>query len=155
MKRSPIKRTGFNEVRLVKPAFPCAFPKPKDVYRETPAVVYYPDGREVCCRLTAAGKREYKRRVAMMVERQEGVCCLYGIAPCCPGSLDGYIPSFEHENGRGGGKRDDRIEMDGRWINGAAHVVCNAWKGSRRIPYNIQNGSKSDVPLPGAGHRKA
>ena len=25
---------------------------------------------------------------------------------------------------------------DGNWINGAAHALCNAWKGSRYIDFN-------------------
>jgi hypothetical protein len=28
------------------------------------------------------------------------------------------------------------MELDGRWHNGAAHLVCNQWKSSRRINYN-------------------
>jgi hypothetical protein len=137
MKRTPLRRTGFRTERLVRTATVPAFPKPKDVYRETPAVIYYPDGREVCNIRTTAGTVEYKKRVSLMVQRQKDICCLYGFCPHCPQVLTGYVSTFEHENGRGGGKRDDRIELpDGRWINGAAHVVCNQWKGSRRIKYN-------------------
>lgn len=144
MKRTPIRRKRPG-TKLVKPSFPCAFPKPKDCYRETKAVIYYPDGREVCNTRTVAGNREYKRRTLQMVERQNHICCLYGISPVCHprGLLLGYIPTFEHENGRGGGKRDDRTELpDGTWINGAAHVQCNQWKGSRRIPYNSERNGK-------------
>lgn len=111
-------------------------------YADTiPALYITHDGREIC-RVggndgTASGQREYKLRVEQMAERQNHICCLYGHAPCCPGSLIGYRATFEHENGRGGGKRDDRIELpDGTWVNGAAHMECNGWKGSRRIDYN-------------------
>jgi hypothetical protein len=55
----------------------------------------------------------------------------------CPGKLAENEATFEHERGRGAGKRDDRIELPGgTWINGAAHALCNEWKGSRYIDYN-------------------
>jgi hypothetical protein len=46
--------------------------------------------------------------------------------------------TFEHEAGRGhgGGHRDDRIIVNGKNINGAAHRSCNGQKASRRINYN-------------------
>jgi hypothetical protein len=136
MKRSAIKRK-LPGGKVIKPSFPCAFPKPKDVYRETPAVIYYPDGREVCNTKTVAGNKEYKGRVAKMLERTKGMCCLFGYAPMCAGWLALIEATFEHEGGRGGGKRDDRIELpDGRWQNGVAHLICNQWKGSRHIAYN-------------------
>jgi hypothetical protein len=99
------------------------------------------DGREVCRNRTKEGRDEYKKRTAAMVERQKGICCLYGYSPVCHprGILAGYIPTFDHEYGRGmnGGKRDDRIVLpDGTWINGACHALCNQWKGSRYIDYN-------------------
>ena len=34
-----------------------------------------------------------------------------------------------------GGHRDDRIEIEGRAYNGAAHSSCNLAKGSRRVDY--------------------
>jgi hypothetical protein len=66
----------------------------------------------------------------------------------CPGSLLGHRATFDHEDGRGsgGGKRDDRIIKDGRYYNGAAHLACNLWKGSRRIDYN--NGILEDGGIP-------
>lgn len=55
----------------------------------------------------------------------------------CPGYLYEEDATFEHEYCRGGGKRDDRTELpDGTWVNGAAHMACNYWKGSRHIGYN-------------------
>jgi hypothetical protein len=46
--------------------------------------------------------------------------------------------TFEHEAGRGmnGGHRDDRIEKDGKWYNGAAHLWCNNLKSGKRMNYN-------------------
>ena len=68
------------------------------------------------------------------------ICCLAEHAPMCPGMIRRFVEvSFEHESGKGsgGGKRDDRIEVEGRWQNGASHYAfCNNWKGSRRIDYN-------------------
>ncbi len=119
-----------------------AFPKPSQVQRTLPHVKVYPDGREVIeCRLDhpkgAEGRAEYKRRKQAMWERQKGICCLYGILPECPGNLLLKQTTFEHENGRGGGQRDDRIELpDGTWINGVSHMECNTLKGSRNIPFN-------------------
>lgn len=94
------------------------------------------DGREVCQR-TPNGRAIYRQRTEDMRQRQEGRCCLEFYAPMCPGPLRLAEATFEHENGRGGGKRDDRIALpDGTWINGAAHMGCNGWKGSRYIAYN-------------------
>ena len=121
-----------------------AFPKPKDKPKvERGPFRTKPDGREICgthgqyrCR---EGVAEYKRRIALMAERQGQRCCLEGICPSCPGSLLGWIPTFEHERGRGAGNRDDRTEINGRWFNGAAHLLCNGWKGSRKIDYNAKH----------------
>ena len=120
-----------------------AFPKPKEAPKPLrEAFKKLPDGREICFTVgrvtqSARGRKEYKRRTLAMLERQGGRCCLEGYAPMCLGLLLAKDATFEHENGRGGGKRDDRISLPGgKWINGAAHTVCNQWKGSRRIPYN-------------------
>lgn len=89
-------------------------------------------GREVC-RQGPAGRAEYKSRLALMVERQIGLCAICGKA------MDSDV-SFDHELGRGmgGGKRDDRIEIDGVRHNAAAHILCNRLKGSRRVEYVVQ-----------------
>ena len=119
-----------------------AFPKPSQVKRELPPVKVYPDGREVCeTRMDhpegAEGRAEYKRRKKAMWDRQKGICCLYGFLPECPGKMELKQATFEHEDGRGGGKRDDRISLpDGTWINGVSHLLCNSLKGSRHIPFN-------------------
>jgi hypothetical protein len=80
--------------------------------------------REVC-QDNAAGYREYKRRVEVMVRRQNFKCCL------CPDPLRFADATFEHQRRRGMGAafRDDRIEKDGKPYNGAAHWVCNSEKG--------------------------
>lgn len=121
-------------------AYVPAHPKPHQVKKSIAHIKVFPDGREVLqTRLIdpagSAGRPEYKRRLKAMWERQNHVCCLYGFLRECPGALLLQEATFEHENGRG--KRDDRIELpDGTWINGAAHLVCNGLKGSKRIPYN-------------------
>jgi hypothetical protein len=117
-----------------------AYPKPKDQQRPTAiAVQVRPDGREVCDLNTSAGRAEYRRRVRHMADLQGNICCLFGHSPVCHprGLLTGYTVTFEHERGRGGGKRDDRTSLpDGTRVNGAAHMLCNNWKGSRFIDYN-------------------
>lgn len=120
-----------------------AFPKPKDAKKPfQEAFITYPNGREVCftvgsVKQSLKGRKEYRRRIRAMWERQNGICCLFGIAPDCPGSLALEEATFEHEAGRSAGRRDDRIEVDGKCINGAAHLRCNNWKGSGRIKYNV------------------
>ena len=101
-------------------------------------VKVFDDGREVCDLSVAAGRREYRRRVELMLARQGGRCCLEGHAPMCPGFLRLENATFEHEDGRGSGgwKRDDRTEKTGLPYNGAAHPLCNGWKGSRVVDYN-------------------
>jgi hypothetical protein len=88
------------------------------------AVRVYRDGREVC-QNSKAGWLEYKRRVKVMVERQNRRCCL------CNRPLALGNATFEHQRRRGMGAawRDDRIEKDGQPWNGAAHWVCNREKG--------------------------
>jgi hypothetical protein len=114
-----------------------AFPKPGDY--ESPDVIIhvFPDGREVIRVAAVHGRAIYRQRIIAMAERQRWICCLEGYAPMCRGRMNRREISFEHEWGRGGGKRDDRIILpDGTWINGAAHKICNQWKGSRYIDYN-------------------
>ena len=106
------------------------------VRETTPALYLYDDGREVC-RKNAAGRALYRQRTVDMVRRQDRRCCLEGYCPVCPGALREKYATFDHENGRGGGKQDDRITLpDGTLINGSCHLWCNSWKASRRIDYN-------------------
>jgi hypothetical protein len=89
------------------------------------AVRRYRDGREVCVD-SPAGWREYKRRVEVMVLRQNHRCCL------CNRKLGVSNATFEHQRRRGMGAawRDDRIVDEvGSPKNGAAHWVCNSEKG--------------------------
>jgi hypothetical protein len=116
-----------------------AFPKDKDIEKEPETIRIYADGRECLNLATPEGKAEYRRRVQLMLERQRGICCLYGHIPGCPGRLKPHLACFEHENlrGMGGALRDDRIVLpNGQWQNGAAHYQCNKLKGSQRIQYN-------------------
>jgi len=97
------------------------------------AVKVYPDGREVLLN-NAAGKREKARRIQAMHERQASLCCLCGFFLRLSEAI------FEHQRpkGMGGAFTDDRIEVDGKPINGVSHWICNSAKGSRRTPYLIQ-----------------
>ena len=88
------------------------------------AVRQYRDGREVCVN-SKAGWIEYKRRVKVMVQRQNFRCCL------CNRPLALANATFEHQRRRGMGSawRDDRITKGGEDWNGAAHWICNGEKG--------------------------
>jgi len=72
------------------------------------AVRRYSDGREVC-QDSPAGWKEYKRRVGVMVQRQDRLCSL------CNKRLSLAQATFEHQRRRGMGAawRDDRITKDG------------------------------------------
>jgi hypothetical protein len=79
----------------------------------------------------------YRARVKEMLARQNGKCGLM-ITPQCRlknGKLSLEMATFEHTGGRGhgGGKRDDRIEVDGKPQNMAACPWCNSMKGSRPL----------------------
>lgn len=89
------------------------------------------DGREVCQQQTKAGADEYKLRRMIMRHRQKCLCALCGLW------MSEEETTFDHERGRGGGKRDDRIEIDGKWHNAAVHWLCNGDKGSRKVAYVI------------------
>ena len=91
---------------------------------EIPGVKRMPDGREICLSNTA-GDREYEERTSTMASRQWNRCAI------CGNHM--IRASFDHQQSRGGGKRDDRIVVDGRWHNAAVCLPCNGEKGSR--PY--------------------
>lgn len=97
-----------------------------------PAFKTYPDGRQVCHK-TVAGRMEYRRRIELMWTRQQAVCAL------CGQYLRFEQATFDHEFGRGmgGGKRDDRIFLDGVPQNAAVHGFCNVAKGSRVVGYVV------------------
>jgi hypothetical protein len=81
----------------------------------------------------------YRLRLRIMWERQGRRCGLQ-ISKKCPIELALRHAQFDHSNGRGmggssggAGKRADRILIDGKPVNCAACVYCNAEKGSRRL----------------------
>ena len=89
------------------------------------AVRQYRDGREVCVD-SAAGWHEYKRRVEIMVQRQNYRCI------DCHRRLAASAATFQHQKRRGMGAafRDDRIvDENGNPKNGASHRICNSDKG--------------------------
>jgi len=139
IKRTPL-RYKKKEPRVER--IPLAIPRPGEMKKEPVAVKVFRDGREQCNLLCKEGADEYQRRKWAMRDRQKNRCCLEGIIPDCPGFLAKVDTTFEHEFGRTGGKRDDRIERPNpetgemEWINGASHFWCNSKKGSRRITYN-------------------
>jgi hypothetical protein len=102
-----------------------------------PAVIKKPNGREICTK-TPEGKAEYWERTKLMAIRQSWLCgcgcgtrLWYSVDPIKETNM-----TFEHENGRGAAKQDDRIlRPDGSWMNACFNYLCNGRKGSRRIPY--------------------
>ena len=113
------------------------FPKPKDVKKVRPSVKVFPNGREVLDLKTKAGMDEYQRRRMAMWERQGRRCALQ-ITDICK-ERHGRWPqdeiTFDHEAGRTSGKRDDRIEVNGKPQNASVCAWCNSEKSSRRIAY--------------------
>jgi hypothetical protein len=116
-----------------------AFPKPGIMRKHISPIRSYRDGREVVRTSTRAGRQLYRLRLRIMWERQAGLCGLQ-ISKQCPIKLPLRLAQFDHSNGRGmggssggAGKRDDRIVIDGKPVNCAACVYCNAEKGSRRL----------------------
>ena len=101
--------------------------KPKDQKRKPiPPVEVRDDGKEICAD-TPKGREEYRLRTLKMGDRQKGICRWCEL-PMYYGDC-----SFDHDNGRTKGNRDDRIEIDGRETNAAVHPQCNAERGSSRI----------------------
>lgn len=130
MKRSPILR------KPPKPKIeriPMAILRPGEVKKEVVAVKVFPSGREVCNQLTKSGRDEYRIRTKKMWERQ-GCRCGLQISPQCK-ERNGRWPfdevQFGHEVSRGGGKQEDRIEVDGKPRNKALCGWCNSLQGSR------------------------
>src|SRR6266704_4988842 len=96
------------------------FPKPYQEKSKPVAVRVMKNGAEKCNLLCAEGRREYQRRTREMWERQEHMCCLQWHIKSCPGRLNWADATFDHEvaRGHGGGSRDDRILVNGKWLNG-------------------------------------
>lgn len=101
----------------------------KEFKRKREPVQIMRNGREVCNLDTCYGRRDYKRRVKAMWERQHGWCAI------CGDPLRLEEATYDHDNGRGlgGGHRDDRIEVNGVPQNTAVHLMCNVRKGSVRL----------------------
>ena len=100
------------------------YPKPKDQKRpRREAVKIMRDGREICSD-TPRGWLEYVRRKLLMLERQ-GFICASRKSPECLGSINLVTAVFHHSSGRGGGKRDDRIEVNGVEQNQALCWRCH------------------------------
>jgi len=117
---------------LIIPGFT---PIPKPQRPKSPAVETFADGREVCAN-TVAGRREYRKRLTQMWERQEGICRWCADPMPSVEALAGFDSvTFDHDFGRGSGgsRRDDRIEVDGVPQNAAVHWRCNADKASSRF----------------------
>ena len=131
------------------------FPKPGQVKKVRPPLKVFLDGREILDLKTKAGADEYQRRKLAMWERQ-GSRCILQITDICK-QRKGRWPkdetTYDHFNGRGAGKQDDRILVpilneegnpktgeDGKPLmkeqNAAVCWFCNSARGSRRIQYN-------------------
>jgi hypothetical protein len=114
------------------------YPKPKDEKKPPkPMMKVFPDGREILDLKTKAGSDEYQRRKLEMWDRQGKRCALM-ITDICK-QRQGRWPKdeiqFGHEVSRGGGKQDDRIEVDGKPRNRALCAWCNSLQGSRPMSY--------------------
>ena len=112
-----------------------AFPKPSEVRKKPEVVKVFPSGREVCNLNTKAGMDEYVHRVDVMFARQGKRCGLI-ISPQCKernGKWPRNMICFGHfsSRGMGAGKRDDRIEVNGKPQSKALCPFCNIEQGSR------------------------
>lgn len=105
----------------------------KQFKRKKEAVKILSDRREICAK-TPLGEREYRCRTEQMWERQYGLCSICGLP------MSKEEATYEHSEGRGmnGGHRDDRIEIDGKPSNSAAHGMCNVKKGSVRVSRQLE-----------------
>src|SRR6185437_8077247 len=78
-----------------------------------PWLIVRRDKKEVLNLSHPAGFAEYRWRILMMLVRQDGICC------DCLGPLTWEESTFEHEDGRGACRRDDRIALfddEGRFL---------------------------------------
>lgn len=99
-------------------------------WESKPAVIIRGE-REICNPVTIEGRAEYKWRTMLVFVRQDGICCN------CLEPLSLSECTFEHEDGRTSGRKDERTAIfeDGRFVrhlNGASHLICNSRRGSRR-----------------------
>lgn len=106
-----------------------AFPKPKDIEKETEAVHIYPDGREVCQTDNAAGRAEYRRRLEVCWDVQDGHCAICHL----PMRLEEATVDHIRLRKMGASERDDRLHNIA-----AVHARCNGERGSKRHGYYAQ-----------------
>lgn len=97
--------------------------------------IEYPEGMggpQVCNLKTAAGKREYDRRRALMWVRQLGRCAVCRkITPLEEGQF-----GHGRSRGMGGSFRDDRIwDNDDKPLNAFLCGKCNSKQGSRKYEW--------------------
>jgi hypothetical protein len=135
-RKTPLRRKKPEPRR--KESIILAFPKPGQIKRDKPAVKVMKDGREVCDLLTKQGRDEYVRRVDVMFVRQDKRCGLMISHECMDrsGKWPRNMICFGHPFSRGfsGGKRDDRIEIDGKpTMARALCPFCNTMQASRPI----------------------
>ena len=123
IRRRPILRSAYRWLPRAKPE--------KSLRYTTilnGAVRVYKNGNSVreVCQDNPAGRREYSRRLQVMVQRQNFRCAL------CRGHLTLATATFHHDPKRkmGAAFRDDRItDEKGEYQHAAAHWVCNSQKG--------------------------
>jgi hypothetical protein len=100
------------------------------------AFVVLDGGREVCTK-SNAGRVAYYRRTYDMEVRQNEIC------PLCKRMFytECGIPTFDHQDGRTAGRKDERLLMeDGvTWRNAALCGECNCKKGSVRYAWTASN----------------
>jgi hypothetical protein len=82
---------------------------------------------------TKAGRAEYILRTYQMALRQRGLC-----GTCRKPLGEDIVFGHSRTRGMGGGYRDDRLLIDGKWNNAALHWRCNSLQGSSA--YEWRNG---------------
>lgn len=140
MKRSPLKRSTkpLRRTPLARSTKP--IPRKRAKRRRVVSMAakpwreWYENGvliRLVCNTKTAAGRERYNGIRDDMYERDHGICC------GCKRHIAKGEETFEHSDGRGGGKRNDLAEYvkpNGEVVvNRVMHLTCNGAKGSRRV----------------------
>lgn len=97
------------------------------------AFIVLDGSREVCTKSTA-GRKEYKRRTLKMADDQGWFCAM-----CDTPFTERDPPTFDHQDNRTAGNKDERTEIDGHRYNAAVHGMCNRNAGSVRWHWNESN----------------
>lgn len=105
---------------------------PSKKWQDRPDVIKHDDGREVCNKHKPGGLAEYHKRLRQMFYRQFDPEVHYHRCCNCKKRIEWPETTFEHENLRTPGKIDERIEVNGKPLNGASHGSCNLQRGSRK-----------------------